>query len=74
MYEYELVSLLCFLLLVISMEPNDEDRALPFSSCLFPRASSHWTLLGHSHIQEGEPQFEVVCTLANRFSLKGYLN
>ena len=74
LYEYELISLLRFLLPVISMEPIEEDRAFPFSSCLFPLAWSRWTLLGHSHIQKGEPQFEVVCTLANRFSLKEYLN
>lgn len=74
LYEHELISLLRFLLPAIAMEPNEEDGALRFSSCLFPSASSHRPLLGHSHIEKGEPQFEVVCTLTNRFSLNEYLN
>lgn len=71
MYGYQLTSLL---LLVISIEPNGEDGPLPFSSQLFPSASGHRELLGHNHMQKGEPQFEVVCTLASRLSSKEYLN
>lgn len=46
----------------------EENRVLPFSSCPFPSAWSHW------HCWDTTTHFEVVCTLTNMFSLQEHLN